>query len=316
MLTEAARKVAWGDPCVAGGVHLTAVDFPATAGLRPISVNADAVPAFAALSAVFASLGYMLDGADSGAYNCRKIGGTSVYSSHAWATAIDVNWLENPAGKQLTVDPLMPPELPGVVAGLSCADGTPVFRWGGDWDRDPSTVHRYYDAMHWEVIAPPSSIATGIVSATLGVQMLAINSTGRAVRRMQVALNRWAIARPDQAGITDSEAAAADGTSGPVLNADGVFGTATEAVVKQFQVVQDLADTGLVDGVTMGFISPNLYEWIPDTLTESGPAGPTGGPGVKGDRGPKGAKGDKGDAGEQGIPGLPGPSPLSVNFVY
>jgi hypothetical protein len=40
--------------------------------------------------------GYNVRQADTGAYNCRYISGTTVWSNHAWAIAIDVNWQTNP----------------------------------------------------------------------------------------------------------------------------------------------------------------------------------------------------------------------------
>ena len=166
--TEGERFAAWGDPCIANGdVTLATVQFTSTTGLRGIGVNARALPAFAALATVFDRYGYLLDGSDTGSYSCRKIGGGTTssrsWSAHAWATAIDVNWLENPDGPKLTVDPLMHPDIPNAVEALVTVSGDPVWRWGGDWDRDDSSGHTYYDAMHFECIATPEAIATGII---------------------------------------------------------------------------------------------------------------------------------------------------------
>lgn len=168
VLTEADRYAAWGDPCTANGdVVLVTVQFESTNGLRGIGVNKGALPAFAALATLFRRFGYLLDGADTGSYNCRRIGGGTTssrpWSAHAWATALDFNWLENPAGSKLIVDPLMDPRIPKAVEALVTKSGDPLYRWGGNWDRDDRTDHTYYDAMHWEVIATPEAIATGII---------------------------------------------------------------------------------------------------------------------------------------------------------
>lgn len=40
--------------------------------------------------------GYVIRQNDTGAYNCRYIAGTTVWSNHAWAIAIDINWTTNP----------------------------------------------------------------------------------------------------------------------------------------------------------------------------------------------------------------------------
>jgi hypothetical protein len=40
--------------------------------------------------------GYRYRSGVTGAYNCRKIAGTTVWSNHAWALAVDVNWDRNP----------------------------------------------------------------------------------------------------------------------------------------------------------------------------------------------------------------------------
>jgi hypothetical protein len=48
--------------------------------------------------------GYGYRQADTGSYNCRTIGGSSQWSMHAWALAIDENWTTNPQASPLRTD--------------------------------------------------------------------------------------------------------------------------------------------------------------------------------------------------------------------
>lgn len=100
---------------------------------------------------------------DTGSYNCRHIGNDSSrpWSSHAWATAIDVNWNQNPDGSRLRTN--IPRAAIDDIHRISTKNGAPVWRWGGDWDRDPRTDHSYYDAMHFEIHATPQELSTGII---------------------------------------------------------------------------------------------------------------------------------------------------------
>lgn len=104
-----------------------------------------------------------VDPGDSGMYNCRHIGNDPdrPWSTHAWAGALDANWRTNPDGSRLITD--MPVAMRDDLHALRTKSGAPVFRWGGDWDRDPRTDHSYYDAMHWEIAATPAEIASGIL---------------------------------------------------------------------------------------------------------------------------------------------------------
>ena len=121
------RFAHYGDPCRA---PRESIRFAGTA----ISVDQRAAAAFQALGVLFAAEYGATDSTQTGAYNCRKIGGTSTWSAHAWGVAVDVDWRLNPMRRPLTT--VVPGSLRSIKKRLKTADtGAPVFRWGGDCER-------------------------------------------------------------------------------------------------------------------------------------------------------------------------------------
>ena len=118
-----------------------------------ITVQRRAVPAFRALESVMNAHRYHIRPADTGAYNCRVIAGTSTWSNHAYGIAVDVNWQTNPYSSRLITD--MPAAMIRDIENIRTADGTRVFRWGGRYSGSK-------DAMHFEVMVSPEQIARGI----------------------------------------------------------------------------------------------------------------------------------------------------------
>lgn len=186
---EPRRIAAWGQPCQIpwGTITLFGKNF---------KVHAATVPVWQAFEVVREKYGYVPTGTDTGFYNCRHMRHDPKlpWSAHAWATALDLNWLQNPAGSKLVTD--MPPAMIRELQGIKTESGVYVFMWGGDWDRDLRTGHSYYDAMHWEVIAHPKDIETGIVlppgSPEIGDNMgLRAGMRGGAVKALQIHLNSW-----------------------------------------------------------------------------------------------------------------------------
>lgn len=151
----------WGRPCA---LHDPAV---VTIGRAKLRVDGRAAEAFESWERVRARHGYDVHPAypegDTGSYNCRHIGNDEdrPWSVHAWGCAIDVNWNSNPDGSRLRTD--IPQAMRDDLHALRTRSGAPVFRWGGDWDRDPRTGHSYYDAMHWEIVATPAELASGVI---------------------------------------------------------------------------------------------------------------------------------------------------------
>ena len=230
ILTESARRAAWGTPC-------TLTFGKVTIDTRTLSCHAKAIPAFSAWEQVRATFGYRVTGDDTGIYNCRVIRGTSVYSSHAWALALDVNWLTNPDGNKLKTD--IPPAMQEALQDIRTNSGQHVFRWGGDWDRNPSSSHKYYDAMHWEVVAHPEDLASGISGLALYPdddmqQVLKSGMRGNAVAKSQKKLNEW---NPKL-----------------LLKEDGIFGPLTTEGVRLYQRAAGIMQTGEIDGLTASFL--------------------------------------------------------------
>jgi hypothetical protein len=90
--------------------------------------------------------------AQTGAYVCRDIAGTGEYSLHAYATAIDLNWLRNGQGRYASTD--LPAALVRDIESIRTNSGAQVWFWGGHWDRP--------DYMHIKIEASPAEIASGI----------------------------------------------------------------------------------------------------------------------------------------------------------
>jgi hypothetical protein len=161
--TEAWWVEQWGPPCKRQSPTKVRI------GGHNFTTDVRMVPAWEGFAKVIARHGYVVHPpypeGDSGMYNCRHIGNdeNKPWSTHSWGGAIDINWNTNPDGSRLTTD--MPLALRSDLHALVTGSGQPVFRWGGDWDRDPRTDHSYYDAMHWEIVATPAELATGIVDS-------------------------------------------------------------------------------------------------------------------------------------------------------
>jgi hypothetical protein len=118
-----------------------------------VTVRASLVDAVKALNDILLDWDYHTRQAVTGGYNCRKITGGTGYSLHAYATAIDINWDTNPYGKWLRTD--MPAGMTAQIKRIRTGNGAQVWRWGGDFAGNK-------DAMHFECVASPSEIATGI----------------------------------------------------------------------------------------------------------------------------------------------------------
>lgn len=140
-------RTLWAPPCTGPFVQVTLF------GGGRVSVRPAIVDAVHALDACLRAADYPTHVADTGAYNCRHITGGTGYSLHSYGIALDLNWATNPYGPRLHTD--MPPAMVAAIQGIRTNSGAQVWRWGGTYSGNK-------DAMHYEVVASPAEIASGI----------------------------------------------------------------------------------------------------------------------------------------------------------
>lgn len=113
-------------------------------GLR-VSIHAELSDLVAMLLDLTELRGYNVRPGQTWGFACRAIRGTSTPSNHSWATAIDVNSLENPQKRPLTTN------LPDDVVDMWKTHG---FRWGGDYRSSTP------DPMHFEFMGTVAQART------------------------------------------------------------------------------------------------------------------------------------------------------------
>lgn len=201
-------------------------------GARLSGLNVKVFEAFQALDAVMRSFRYSPrangPGAwETGAYNCRKITGGTNWSLHAYGIAVDINARTNPYGKRLITD--MPFAMVEAIKAIESKEGEGIFRWGGDY-------RSVKDAMHFEVVASPDEMSSGVDWGTVSMeppnpndprtwQTLRKGDRGPTVEKLQEMLA--------EAGFTD-------------LNQGRVFGAKTDKAVRDYQTSRKLDVDGIV----------------------------------------------------------------------
>lgn len=132
--------------------------------------------AWAALDICLVGWNYSPRHGETWGYNCRRITGGAGYSLHAYrddqsfkfwngvsvvlAVAVDINSRSNPYGKRLITD--MPRPMVDAILAIRTNSGHAVFRWGGYFSGNK-------DAMHFEIVASPAELGSGINWATVRV---------------------------------------------------------------------------------------------------------------------------------------------------
>ena len=230
-------RIAWAPPCAS--YNLTTITF-GDQGAR-ITVQKRLVPAFRALEAVFAKHSYDVRRADTGAYNCRQITGGSGYSLHAYGIAVDVNWQTNPYSSRLITD--MPAAMIRDVEALRTNSGAVLFRWGGRYSGSK-------DAMHFEVMATPAEVATGITGGQKTLTPLArAGISAQVIRELRDHPQKYPYLKKGKTGRPVRIVQAVLGA--PVT---GVYGPGTEKKVRELQRLLDRKETGKVSGELWSFI--------------------------------------------------------------
>lgn len=145
-------RAAWGTPCrpwLANFTFWTGVTIP---------IDSRTHEANRALDATFQNWNYRPKAGETFGYACRAIAGTNSYSLHAYGVADDVNSLSNPYTDRLVTD--MPRDMVEAALAIRTHGGHLVWGWGGNWSGRK-------DAMHWQIVASPAELATGINWATV-----------------------------------------------------------------------------------------------------------------------------------------------------
>lgn len=151
--TNTWRHEAWGDPCEVTTVAAAIYEGGPRAQIHPAILEA-----YCLLGAVFVAHGYVVR--RIGCYNCRRITGGSSFSSHAWGISVDINDDTNPYRlDRLVTD--MPRAMIADVVAIRTRAGVQVWRWGGDWDGNPTTENSNYDSMHFEIVATQDELQAG-----------------------------------------------------------------------------------------------------------------------------------------------------------
>lgn len=164
--------------------------------------------------------------ADDWGYSYRKNMNDKNLSCHASGTAFDYNATRHPNGKRGTFSPTQVREIRKILAEVDN-----VVRWGGDFSKA--------DEMHFEVFGPESAVrnvARRLRAApeSHGGRLLRLTqpfTRGDDVRALQERLNR------DYPRYSN-------------LVVDGVFGPATDLVVREFQYRAGLTVDGIVGPAT------------------------------------------------------------------
>lgn len=205
----------------------------ATASAARASVRSELQPLVQELMRRTEAMGYTLRAADTGAYNCRFIGGTYTPSNHAYGRAIDINWQSNPQSSTFTSN------IPPAVVKMWINHG---FYWGGHY-----TYPTKYDTMHFEYMGSYSNIGyyynklkgtTPAPAPETSFPTKDYGDTGSAVTTLQYLLRG----------------------KGYSLTIDGSFGAQTKSAVIAFQKSRGLYTDGIVGEKTWTALVPTLKE--------------------------------------------------------
>lgn len=256
---------------------------------RKTPVNRRTTEAWDALSRVLEAKGYVgmnVDGYITGSsvwnYNCRKIGGSSAYSLHAYGLATDIDPKVNPfvgGGTQWSKTAFTKSMVDAGLA-IKTKNGKQVFTWGGYWSSKQ-------DYMHWQIDVQPNDLATGIdwdtVDAepgpTSGWQLDSQESENMPL--LPVQYGHGYNSPPADSGLTGSQKYKAEDVRHVQLlagidEADGVYGVGTAAQLAEVLGETDpvlVVDAGVYGGLLSFALGGQESELI-DHYHRGGKTGP------------------------------------------
>ncbi len=174
-----------------------------------------------------------------GVYNRRKISGTSTWSQHSWANALDLYMVTIEEGDQL-------------YAWLRARRrelGIRVLLWRVDnhWNAPPPRRHIHADFWPKGIGTPPlTQRGTGSFRYSDGrvvrAKIREVPAEGEGVEQMSV------LKRGDSGAAVRYYQEALNGF-GADLSLDGAFGPATESEVRDYQRAAELENTGIIGAV-------------------------------------------------------------------
>lgn len=159
-LTTSQLREAYGNRCAAASELVRLTVCPNTGAKT--TIHKLAAPAFAEAHRIMHRHGWHPPASSTGAMNCRPITGGTKLSLHSFGIAADYDWNRNPYRRRPDgvdgCDDLvragltnMPCAMVDDIKAIALTDGTPVFRWGGDYRSN-------VDAMHWENVIHPDDL--------------------------------------------------------------------------------------------------------------------------------------------------------------
>ena len=148
------QKLEWWDGYRCNRTDLVDVN---VLGRYPVRIQRPAVNALYALDAVLRATGYPMPTGPTGSYNCRKIGGSDLWSLHAYGIAVDIDYANNPYIRGDTLEPgwgtdprwrITEAQVDAVLS-ITNSEGGRLWKWLGYGMRNA------IDPMHFEIDQPP-----------------------------------------------------------------------------------------------------------------------------------------------------------------
>lgn len=217
----------WGPPC---STQLATVSLSAAR----VSVDSRVAELVGLIMRANEAQGYLYRQADTGAYNCRKISGTSVWSNHAWGLAIDANWQTNPMHWPVITDrpgwELNRWNRYGFAAGINYTPNTPPDAMHTEFMGSPEQAQAALDLARTELNGQPGP-PPAPPAPWLALPNMRRGMVSPAVQRWQ----RWYNAYPFRPALL------------PIISPTSPsFGPQTEAAVKKVQSRYGLVADGIV----------------------------------------------------------------------
>lgn len=214
--------------------------------------------------------GHLAKLGQTGAFNCRPIGGTRTPSNHSWAIAIDWNWQDNPFSRNPRHT--NPDWMYELWARFGFANGA-MYSGAKDWMHiefmgSPQQADWLTSLAEFEILGnpqPPVPIippapGPGVIVPILWIQeaemALPVLYEGDGVKGTRRGVTHWYVLRL-QAMLNVCGLKA-------VVPLDGVFGRSTTVAVKELQAARRVTADGAVGPVTWGHVHGNP---APDFVT-------------------------------------------------